>query len=178
MINTKYFIVPGFAKCGTTWLFDRLAELPDFEMTPHKEIHFFNRNKKYGNSLSSGKKSNYFIIRKNLLKKFGFEGVSFFKKYLKFTSSNDKLYTSLFRDFNKITGDITPIYCTLGKDGVQEMSNLLGDVKIIFVLRDPIERDWSQFRFNNLIEDKSLNDFNSEQIISFFKKPLNISKGN
>jgi hypothetical protein len=179
MKNSKYFIVPGFAKCGTTWLFDRLVELPDFKMPVNKELHYFNRIAKYNtNTKYKLGTHNYFLNRKRLLRNFGYTGIQFFWNYLKILNSNDKMYTSLFGEINKISGDITPIYGMSDKEGVQEMSKLLGDVNIIFILRDPIDRDWSEFRSKKLIGGKSLEDFNTEQIINYFKNPHIAGRGN
>lgn len=178
LTNNNYFIVPGFAKCGTTWLYNRLSELPDFEMPVIKEMHYFNRDSKYNTNGENGSTLNYFINRKNLLRKFKYNGIPFFWNYIKFYNSNDHIYKSLFGNIEKISGDITPIYCMLGQDGVKKMSNLIGIVKIIFILRDPIDRDWSQFRFNKLINGKRLEDFNSDEIITYFKRPSIISRGN
>jgi hypothetical protein len=177
MINTKYFISPGFAKCGTTWLFDRLTELPDFDMPTVKELHYFNREPKYSTLGRSRGIMNFMLLRKTLLRGFGYGGITFFWKYLQLYNSNDKIYTSLFGEIKKISGDITPTYCMLDEHGVQKMSKLLGDVKIIFILRDPIDRDWSQFRAKNIIEDKGLEDSSAKQILGYFKEPMSIKRG-
>ena len=41
------FIGVGVQKSGTAWLYSRLSELPEFSLTPEKEIHYFDRDVKY-----------------------------------------------------------------------------------------------------------------------------------
>ncbi len=48
----------------------------------------------------------------------------------------------------KIIGDITPEYCTIGKEGIRYVKHFLGPVKIIWLVRDPIKRALSQVRMN------------------------------
>lgn len=48
----------------------------------------------------------------------------------------------------KMTGDITPEYCMIGEKGVEYVRSLLGDIKIIMMVRDPVDRALSQIRMN------------------------------
>jgi hypothetical protein len=58
---------------------------------------------------------------------------------------NDGWYASLFEPgAEKVKGEITPAYSTLGRDGVARVHDLLPEAKLIFMMRNPIERAWSQ----------------------------------
>jgi hypothetical protein len=48
----------------------------------------------------------------------------------------------------KVAGDVTPEYCAIGDEGIAYVKRLLGDVKIIWLIRDPVERALSQIRMN------------------------------
>ncbi len=49
----------------------------------------------------------------------------------------------------KVLGDITPEYSTLPVEGVEYVRNLLGaDLKLIYMIRNPLERALSQLRMN------------------------------
>src|SRR5690606_19032041 len=48
----------------------------------------------------------------------------------------------------KILGDVTPQYCAIGPDGVSYVRRLLPDVKIIYLIRDPVGRALSQLKMN------------------------------
>ena len=53
-------------------------------------------------------------------------------------------YMSLFPDRpNTITGDITPEYAALSPNLIARINRHFPDVKIILLLRNPIEREWS-----------------------------------
>ena len=44
----------------------------------------------------------------------------------------------------KMIGEITPAYSTLGPDDVRRVHRLVPDARIIFMMRNPVERVWSQ----------------------------------
>lgn len=46
----------------------------------------------------------------------------------------------------KIIGDITPEYCMVPAAGVNYVRRLLGPVKVIYIIREPVERALSQIR--------------------------------
>ena len=43
-----------------------------------------------------------------------------------------------------VVGEITPAYSTLGRESVARVYNLVPEAKLIFMMRNPIERAWSQ----------------------------------
>jgi hypothetical protein len=58
---------------------------------------------------------------------------------------NDEWYESLFSkcDPEKLTGDFSPNYSLLPAEGVEHMRRVAPNGKIVFILRDPVERLWS-----------------------------------
>jgi hypothetical protein len=59
---------------------------------------------------------------------------------------SDEWYARLFRDAQAkglIAGEITPAYATLNEDVLRRMQRLNNKIKLIFVMRDPVERAWS-----------------------------------
>jgi len=46
----------------------------------------------------------------------------------------------------KVLGDITPEYCTIPRKGIEYVRTLLSDVKLIYIIRDPVSRALSQIR--------------------------------
>jgi hypothetical protein len=61
---------------------------------------------------------------------------------------NDEWYGSIFRAApeESVCGEITPDYALLTADGIQHILRLQPDTKFLFLLRDPIERGWSELR--------------------------------
>ena len=86
-------------------------------------------------------------IGKNLLH-FNIQNLIWCLKYY-FGTINNSWYFSLFEyGKNKISGDITPAYHLLGLNEVKQIYNILPDTKILFIIRNPIDRTWSQLRKN------------------------------
>ena len=64
-------------------------------------------------------------------------------KYFMFNPS-DRWYASLFpRVSNGVAEEITPNYCVLPESRIAEIAELIPDLKLIFIMRNPIERAWS-----------------------------------
>jgi len=159
MIN---FIGIGATKAGSTWLFDRLRDLNQFRLTPVKELHYFDRDKAYYMSpmtatITKLRDRVFFDWRwyKRFAKDIGrtiFQYPSFYdlKWVLKWHTLNysDSAYAAMFPDSDtKISGEITPAYSFLNTQDISRMFSINNDLKIIFLLRDPIERAWSHIRY-------------------------------
>ena len=57
-------------------------------------------------------------------------------------------YKQLFpKVAGKITGDLTPNYALMNSAQLAEIAKASPQTKIIYLLRNPIERSWSEFRF-------------------------------
>lgn len=94
------------------------------------------------------------------------------KWFLNFYLPNisDSWYLSQFSKLDGLTGEFSPSYSILEIEDIIRIKNLLPNVKLIFLIRDPIERAWSSFKFNyskNRIK-KSL-EYND--IIEYFDSP-------
>ena len=153
------FICAGAQKSGTTWLFARLNELPEFSLPPIKEFHYFDRSREYP---SPNKLSHTFLYRRLL--DFGWTKKavrSLFRAFRErdykkvkwlanwhFSNYNDDWYLSLFNSLKGITGEVTPDYSILKEQDIEEMYSLIPNAKIIFLLRNPVERVWSHYRYD------------------------------
>ena len=174
MNTNPHFLGIGAQKAGTTWLWANLRSHPDIWMPPIKELHYFTRSPSYPSPnwlASEGIKARFFgqqppdlFMRQWLLSRFRkhllspnlsrlrWEWRFFFAKY------DDKWYTSLFKPgSNKVTGEITPAYSILKAEDVAQIKQLLPNLKIIFLLRNPIDRAWSQIRFDKAHEEPLAN---------------------
>ena len=59
------------------------------------------------------------------------------------------MYRNLFRKkINRVGGDITPGYSLLGDEKVEEIAKEFPGSKILYILRNPIDRTWSQLNYN------------------------------
>lgn len=109
------FIVIGCQKCATTSLYDYLIQHPDISAATEKEIHFFD--------------SNYNV------------GITWYRSFFP---------TVFFKKFSKIkqrkfvTGEASPMYI-FNPVVPKRMSKILPDVKLIAILRNPIDRAYSHY---------------------------------
>jgi hypothetical protein len=176
------FLGIGFQKSGTTWLFSQLRSHPEFCVPYRKEFHYFDRNPKYPSPNFIANK--FFLLRmfnpdfrKHLkrdiflpLKHKDFSKTNWaLNFYLR--TINDNWYLSQFNKTQKLTGEFTPSYSILGIEDIQKIYKLLPNVKLIALLRDPIDRAWSAYRFYNKGNALTIN-----HAISFFESPLQESR--
>jgi hypothetical protein len=188
--NSIDFIGIGAQKAGTTWLYARLMELPDFSLPPIKELHYFDRSKEYPspNKLSETKLINrlrsYHWVKsstKRLFKEIREKKINNFKWLLKwyFSNFNDQWYLSLFNSLNGIKGEISPSYSILKENDIIEMHKITSDSKLIFLLRNPVERAWSHFKFNMRKDPNfDIEMVDSKHIIEFINSEGQESRSN
>ena len=153
------FLCIGAQKAGTSWLWNQLSRHPKVWVAPNKELHYFDRDSKYPTPngldkkiLAARLKDDRWVketqeILCDRISKRRPKVVQWWSNYL-LSDYSDEWYLSLFNHVpDKISGEITPSYSILSRDDVAEMSRLLPHVKIIFLLRNPIDRAWSMLRF-------------------------------
>lgn len=152
------FICIGAQKAGTTWLYFNLNLQPEFCMPPIKEFHYFDRSEHYPSMNTLAETSAFRRMRSagycglafkrisRALLRAKFNRALWWARY-SFFDYSDSWYTSLFEMEHGITGDITPSYSILDEDDVRRMHRAAPNAKIIFLIRNPIERAWSMYRF-------------------------------
>lgn len=69
-----------------------------------------------------------------------------------------------------VTGDITPSYSMLSEDTFRHLAQLLDgfNMKVVFLMRDPVERMWSSFRMEKRLSEKRGKKVDSQQMVDFF----------
>ncbi len=166
-MNTKIdFIGIGAQKAGTTWLFKQFEKSNQIQLPPVKELHYFDRSSTYLSPnileetlLKDRMKNPKWVLRSifEILK--NAKDFGWFKKWY-FSDYSDKWYLSLFKGYSKCKGEITPAYAILREEDISEMSKLLGeDTKIIFMLRNPIDRAWSSYKYKYNITEYDKGDY-------------------
>lgn len=171
----------GAQKAGTSWLYYNLSKTPGFAIPPVKEFHYFDRDTKYlsPNFLSKTKAKDRIIsipylkkavrsILSSLLKGKMKNVIFSFKWY--FSDYNDEWYKSIFKLYKGIKGEITPSYSMLSKEDIYRMYAMAPDAKLVFMLRNPVDRAWSHFRhIKKRIKGFTLNDVEEKEIIEFMQ---------
>jgi hypothetical protein len=145
---TEFFVGIGAQKAGTTWLYDQLALHPQVALPDCKEVHFFDtvcptrggrsfgirRVRNLRDALDRGYKVGADRILEMLEMSFG--GPASYRAFLERGVTEDSL----------VAGEITPAYATLTDEGFTLMRETLQDPRIIFIMRDPLDRYWSAVR--------------------------------
>ena len=152
------FVGIGAQKAGTTWLGHNLQLHPEIWMPRMKELHYFNEiandpknpvSRLYDKVTREGTVNRRWRrqVKSRLrhhLKRFSVEDVFWDLRYYAGTPG-DGWYASLFKaGRGRVKGEITPAYSTLGPDSIAHVHDLLPEAKLIFMMRNPIERAWSQ----------------------------------
>ncbi|QIN84202.1 hypothetical protein GBA63_17250 [Rubrobacter tropicus] len=147
------FIGIGAQKAGTTWLHRNLQVHPQIHM-PRKEVHYFDRKMNDGSNAVSrlfGKTRNDDQWRRQvkqiplqLIKNPSLQELRWNLRYY-MRPYDDRWYSQVFEPKKaKVSGEITPAYSVLKKEKVAHVHDLMPNTKLIFFMRNPIERVWSQ----------------------------------
>lgn len=118
------FIVVGAPKCGTTSLHHYLKQNPKIFLTEQKELHFFSAEMRLSNIGGPGD-----------------------KEALASVVQTTEEYDAHFAECRawQIAGDISPSYFHFGKMCAKKIHKWVPNVKIIVILRNPIEKTYSQY---------------------------------
>jgi hypothetical protein len=153
------FLGIGAQKAGTTWLSRNLQLHPQIWIPPVKEIHYFDElfHEPANGVLRLSKR---LLSRRTVYRRWRKQVRDSMRLHLVEDLSvqnlardlqchmrpyNDAWYASMFEPSNeKKTGEITPAYSVLDRDTISHVHRLMPEAKIIFMMRNPIERPWSQ----------------------------------
>lgn len=138
--NQIDFIGIGAGKSGTTWLADNLQKHPRIYIPAIKELRFFNM---YKGESEQVKNPNY---NKSL---------QWYHKY--FRNARD----------GQVKGEITPAYMK-NENSSRDIFSYNPKIKIIVILRDPIQKTFSQFLFRKQLGLTATSDFDTEVRRSHF----------
>jgi len=151
---SRYVIGIGAQKAGTSWLADYLSHHTQVYMSPIKELHYFDAV--YTPNLSNDdgmrqrlralaalnlRQKTYNVRRAKMLSaladRVAFRSLADYRAYFEARSGKKQIYC-----------EITPSYAVLDEDGFAAMRKLADDVRLIFLIRDPVDRFWSAARMH------------------------------
>ena len=122
-VRLPNFVIVGAAKCGTTSLFHYLKQHPDVYLPVKKELHYFA----------------YDPLRSNAGGPGGARGLAF-------ACATREQYDSYYRDVGAegAIGEVSPSYFYFAEVS-ENIKAELGGPRIVILLRDPIEKAYSQY---------------------------------
>lgn len=146
------FLCIGAQKAGTSWLNNVLLEHPQIFMPPVNELHFFDR---LGEAEPLLRKRQVNLIQKAIRREEakGDLASQDYIQYLRHIGSFPKADLDWYQaayswPVGEATrrGDITPAYLEIEEEHVRYARELLGPVKLILIVRRPLDRLLSQLR--------------------------------
>lgn len=145
------FICIGAQKAGTTWLHEMISQHPDVWPGPLKEYHYFSDRPFKDRMAARRKKMNTAVQLAGKVDEPGQKGYLRWLRGLRHVDqyAPDDWYAALFshkRGEGKKTCDFTPAYSTVSPETIRHIRAVLGDVPILYLLRDPLSRELSQLR--------------------------------
>lgn len=173
--NKPIFILGvGAQKAGTSWLHAALNDRPEVDMGFRKEYHIWDAKMHpdlFGKFVASpakkGERADRALRRQMQTRKGAYE----------------HYFAGLITKKIRVTGDITPTYSALSAEEyalIRQRLEAAGfDVRVVFLMRDPVQRVWSALRM--MRRDKSKKkEMTDDQFYALFlerlEKPGNIAR--
>jgi hypothetical protein len=181
------FLIIGAQKAGTTWLHRNLQAHPGIWMPWEKELHYFDEKIRTKPSLLSkllGQEPPDRRWRRQVVRRLKYHRQSpssknkasskdhkwDFKYFLK--KPNNEWYASLFEEGKgRLTGEATPDYSILDREGVARVYEIMPETRIIYFMRNPIERDWSAVDMGLRLKGRSLERASVAEVQAEFDRP-------
>ena len=155
-----FLIGVGAQKAGTSWLYDYLGHHPEVAMSPIKELHYFDQ--RFRPDLC-GRWAQDFERQTSAAIGALARGKTGSLSHLQHLSDRVRMnvdpaayleyFDRLATHGRPVMGEVTPSYSLLPEQGFAEMRSMIiragAEPRIVFILRDPAERFWSQCRFES-----------------------------
>jgi hypothetical protein len=144
------FLGIGAQKAGTSWLNHNLRHHPGIWMPPVKELHYFDDPSAWPHitrMFSGGRRAarvrGRLTTQGRKLLTLSVEQPMWWLRYF-FLRRTDHWYATLFSPGpGQIAGEVTPRYAILDEHVVARIHALMPRARIIYLLRNPIHRMWS-----------------------------------
>ncbi|MEM9056357.1 MAG: sulfotransferase [Pseudomonadota bacterium] len=153
------FLCIGAPKCGTSWLHRQMLQHPELWLPIVKELHYFDARFPLP---VTGTKANQRAGLFGLYRRYPRDKLlrTWFKALRAASpadlawchryfggAQDDAWYLELFRrPDSMLSGDFTTAYCALSGEAVRHVRRLLPEVRVLFLMRHPVDRAWSHAR--------------------------------
>ena len=191
--NFPDFMIVGPQRTGTTWLSANLRYHPEIFLSYPKELYFFNRLQQEGCGYSlHWEKFGWHVVSRGAralmreLVKIWFMDVyktgrlraDELEWYLRFFEDDDFVTATIKRlegehtgggsGEPRVRGEATASYAVLDPDIIREIVTINPDLKVVLMVRDPVERAWSHAK-KDLIRDggRSLSSIPVQVIVDY-----------
>lgn len=174
------FLCVGAQKAGTTWLNSQLNDHPDVGFSDVKEVHYFNTVHNASVLLTRRKVEHIKnIVNKNpgAVERY-FSNLSSGREvdaglHRLFSPVDDEWYISLFKsNHKKYCADFSPEYALIGVDGYENVKSVSKNQKIVFMMRDPVDRALSAIRYFYKMSGRDIASVSYEELNSLANSDL------
>ena len=86
-------------------------------------------------------------------------------------------YSTLFSNDKKMNGDITPAYSFLPKTTIQAIHSVFPNLRLIYLIRNPMERAWSAARMALSRAELQHNEASDQWFMDHFKSEGSLMRG-
>lgn len=156
MSQTPILFCVGAAKAGTSWLHRVISDHPDCALRSIKELHWFDardrgetdrqiaavaaRRRRYLREMD-GAGPHRLVTRARQVKDcddwLEVLGGGDDRAYLRYLTAGAE---------GRLVADMTPAYALLSEERLRGMARIAPDVRVLYLVRDPVERLWSHVR--------------------------------
>ena len=156
------FMIVGPHRTGTTWIYKNLRRHPQIFMSRPKEIFYFNLLNEPCHPLYCSNDLRWYL-------KFFHDTP---KSYLDSLIAYRELYNP------KVRGEATASYAVMGKDLINEIVILNPKIKVILMIRNPLERAWSHIKYTLIKKThRKLPDVPNIEFETFLRSDPQIANG-
>ena len=162
MTNQTLIFCVGAAKSGTSWLHDYLFDHDEVYLHRLKELHYFDVLDNGGSTWHRRQlEARLADVQARLA---GLERpeenkvlptlITDIESWLEIFDGETSMdqayldYVGIGRSKAKVVGDFTPAYALLSEEMLTRMAALSDRVRFLFVMREPVDRLWSNIRMN------------------------------
>jgi len=182
------FMIVGPQRTGTTWLTYNILQHPKIFFSNPKEILYFSEleSLKNANKVRNIKFKDTFRLK--YLRMFKTQGVDsplyhsrdiswylsfFYDKpipYFLKTINAWREYKEIYKP--RIRGEGSASYAALDKEIIREIVTINPEIKVILMIRNPIERTWSHAKYNLItMKRKTISDYSDKDFEDYFSRP-------
>jgi len=154
------FMIVGPQRTGTTWLHTHLRTHPAIFLSEPKELYFFSSLKTRSPKRFVSDELSYYL--------------QFFHDPLwrRLAKTGQVLWKQRQLYWPRVRGEATASYAALDDDVIADIAALRPDLKIILMIRNPIERAWSHAKKDLMRNRKrTFDDVVEDEFLAFFSDP-------
>jgi len=170
----KQYIVPDFMmigpqRTGTTWLSRHLVQHPEVFIPAEKELYYFNYLREGEGKLFTSRKLTWYL---NKFK-------PSLKDFLRLNAMNLKMMGRLPKEsldwfqYHKasVFGEATASYAAMDEDLIAEIFKLNPNMKVVMMVRNPIERAWSHAKKDLLkAKNRTMEEVSFLEFTEFYQR--------